>query len=89
MVRIARVLFENTSLISFGPLISLFAGRAFFCSTTRRAGDVPMSRVKMNAKHEYEFLANYKVLQNHFKAHKLDKVRWFHAIRVPAGNLML
>jgi len=36
-------------------------------------GDVPMSRVKMNAKHEYEFLANYKILQNVFKAHKLDK----------------
>src|SRR5258705_11494254 len=37
-------------------------------------GDVPMSRVKMNAKHEYEFLANYKILQNVFKAHKIDKV---------------
>jgi len=36
-------------------------------------GDVPMTRVKMNAKHEYEFLANYKVLQNVFKAHKVDK----------------
>lgn len=34
-----------------------------------------MTRVKMNAKHEYEFLANYKVLQNVFKAHKVDKVR--------------
>ncbi|KAG8871014.1 hypothetical protein FRB98_001120, partial [Tulasnella sp. 332] len=36
-------------------------------------GDVPMVRVKMNTKHEYEFLANYKVLQNVFKAHKVDK----------------
>ncbi|KIJ45890.1 hypothetical protein M422DRAFT_206549 [Sphaerobolus stellatus SS14] len=36
-------------------------------------GDIPMSRVKMNAKHEYEFLANYKVLQNVFKAKKIDK----------------
>ena len=33
-----------------------------------------MSRVKMNAKHEYEFLANYKILQNVYKAHKIDKV---------------
>jgi len=36
-------------------------------------GDVPMARVKMNAKHEYEFLANYKILQNVFKTKKLDK----------------
>ena len=32
-----------------------------------------MARVKMNAKHEYEFLANYKVLQNFFKAKRIDK----------------
>ncbi|KAH8108536.1 EB1 domain-containing protein [Phellopilus nigrolimitatus] len=36
-------------------------------------GDVPMTRVKMNAKHEYEFLANYKVMQNVFKTKKIDK----------------
>ena len=36
-------------------------------------GDIPMSRVKMNAKHEYEYIANFKVLQNAFKAHKIDK----------------
>ncbi|KAF9258268.1 hypothetical protein L218DRAFT_964634 [Marasmius fiardii PR-910] len=36
-------------------------------------GDVPMTRVKMNAKHEYEYIANFKVLQNVFKAHKVDK----------------
>jgi len=36
-------------------------------------GDVPMARVKMNAKHEYEFLANYKIMQNIFKAKKIDK----------------
>lgn len=33
-----------------------------------------MTRVKMNAKHEYEFIANFKVLQNAFKAKKIDKV---------------
>ena len=37
-------------------------------------GDLPMARVKMNAKHEYEFLANYKVLQVFFKQKKIDKV---------------
>ncbi|KZO96802.1 hypothetical protein CALVIDRAFT_514092 [Calocera viscosa TUFC12733] len=36
-------------------------------------GDVPMTRVKMNAKHEYEYLANFKILQNVFKAKKIDK----------------
>jgi len=36
-------------------------------------GDLPMNRVKMNAKHEYEYLANYKVMQNVFKAKKIDK----------------
>ncbi|KAI0345500.1 hypothetical protein BDW22DRAFT_1352981 [Trametopsis cervina] len=36
-------------------------------------GDVPMARVKMNAKHEYEFIANYKILQNVFRAKKIDK----------------
>jgi len=36
-------------------------------------GDIPMKRVKMNAKHEYEFIANFKVLQNVFKAKKIDK----------------
>jgi len=36
-------------------------------------GDVPMSRVKMNAKHEYEFLVNYKVMQTFFKNKKIDK----------------
>ena len=37
--------------------------------------DLPMTRVKMNAKHEYEFIANFKVMQNVFKAKRIDKVR--------------
>jgi len=36
-------------------------------------GDVPMNRVKMNAKQEYEYLGNYKVLQTVFKNKKIDK----------------
>ncbi|KAI0691145.1 calponin homology domain-containing protein [Cerioporus squamosus] len=36
-------------------------------------GDIPMARVKMNAKHEYEFIANFKVLQNVFRQHKIEK----------------
>jgi len=36
-------------------------------------GDLPMNRVKFNAKHEYEFIANFKVMQNVFKSKKIDK----------------
>lgn len=37
-------------------------------------GDVPMNRVKFEAKQEYEYLANYRILQNSFKVHSIDKV---------------
>jgi RP/EB family microtubule-associated protein len=33
-----------------------------------------MARVKMNAKHEYEYIANFKVMQTAFKTKKIDKV---------------
>ena len=38
-------------------------------------GDVAMAKVKMQAKQEYEYLANFRVLQNSFKVHGIDKVR--------------
>jgi hypothetical protein len=34
-----------------------------------------MTRVKMNAKHEYEFIANFKVMQNVFKSKRVEKAR--------------
>ncbi|CAO0794427.1 unnamed protein product [Mucor circinelloides] len=37
-------------------------------------GDVPVSKVKFEAKLEYEYVGNYKILQNVFKKHKVDKV---------------
>ncbi|KAJ1979809.1 microtubule integrity protein mal3 [Dimargaris verticillata] len=37
-------------------------------------GDLPLSRVKFNAKQEYEFIANFKILQNCFNKHKIDKM---------------
>ena len=39
------------------------------------AVDIPMTRVKMNAKHEYEFIANFKVMQNVFKSKRIEKAR--------------
>ncbi|KAG8806462.1 hypothetical protein FRC17_004978 [Serendipita sp. 399] len=36
-------------------------------------GNVPMSRVKFSAKHEYESLGNYKILQQYFRDKKIDK----------------
>ncbi|KAJ9102602.1 hypothetical protein QFC21_003003 [Naganishia friedmannii] len=36
-------------------------------------GDLPMTRVKLNARQEYEYINNYKVLQAAFKKHRIDK----------------
>ncbi|KAK6542218.1 hypothetical protein TWF694_007976 [Orbilia ellipsospora] len=35
--------------------------------------NIPMSRVKFDAKTEYHFLQNFKILQNSFKEHKIDR----------------
>lgn len=34
-----------------------------------------MSRVNFNARQEYEYINNFKILQNYFKTKKIDKVR--------------
>jgi RP/EB family microtubule-associated protein len=49
------------------------AGGAYLQVLDSIYGDIPMARVKMNAKQEYEYLANYKILQAVFKAKKIDK----------------
>ena len=56
------------------PDLLLSCGICRGMPTPHLSGDVPMARVKMNAKHEYEFISNFKILQNVFKAKKLDKV---------------
>ena len=36
--------------------------------------DIPVSKVKFQAKHEYEYVSNYKILQSVFDRHKIDNV---------------
>lgn len=50
-----------------------------------RVGDVPVQRVKFNAKHEYEYLDNFKILQKSFKQHKIDKVSPTESPHLPIG----
>ena len=40
-------------------------------------GCLPLKRIKFEAKHEHEFINNYKALQNSFKKMGVDKVTWF------------
>ncbi|KAF8526978.1 EB1 domain-containing protein [Hysterangium stoloniferum] len=59
--------------VSYTKIEQCGAGGAYCQILDSIYGDVPMSRVKMQAKHEYEYLANYKIMQNVFKAKKIDK----------------
>lgn len=51
-------------------------------TNTMSKGDIPMTRVKMNAKHEYEFIANFKILQTAFRQHKIDKARFLKKLHI-------
>ncbi|GAA6018674.1 hypothetical protein JCM10207_009005 [Rhodosporidiobolus poonsookiae] len=54
--------------------VEQFGSGAAYCQITDTIfGDVPMGKVKMAAKQEYEYLGNFRVLQNSFKAHGIDK----------------
>ncbi|KAI9013997.1 calponin homology domain-containing protein [Phycomyces nitens] len=44
-------------------------------------GDVHMSKVKFDTKHEYEYVGNFKILQHTFDKHKVDKI-------IPVDRLM-
>ncbi|GJJ15306.1 hypothetical protein Clacol_009582 [Clathrus columnatus] len=59
--------------ISYTKIEQCGTGAAYCQIIDSIYGDVPMARVKMNAKHEYEFVANYKILQTVFKNKKIDR----------------
>ncbi|CAO3598297.1 unnamed protein product [Absidia cylindrospora] len=44
-------------------------------------GDVAMNKVKFDTRQEYEYVGNFKVLQNTFDKHKVDKI-------IPVDKLM-
>ncbi|ORZ18550.1 calponin homology domain-containing protein [Absidia repens] len=44
-------------------------------------GDVAMNKVKFDTRQEYEYVGNFKVLQNTFDKHKIDKI-------IPVDRLM-
>ncbi|KAF8934090.1 calponin homology domain-containing protein [Dissophora ornata] len=67
--------------ISYTKVEQLGSGAAYAQIMDSIYGDIPMARVKFASKHEYEYLANYKVLQNSFLLHKVDKT-------VPMERLM-
>ena len=49
------------------------------------SGNVPMPKLNFAAKHDYEYINNYKVLQETFKRNKIDKVGGAGRRREPAG----
>ncbi|KAI1310266.1 hypothetical protein EDD11_003766 [Mortierella claussenii] len=59
--------------LSYTKVEQLGSGAAYAQIMDSIYGDLPMSRVKFATKHEYEYLANYKVLQNCFTTRKIDK----------------
>jgi RP/EB family microtubule-associated protein len=44
-------------------------------------GNLPMSRVKFDARMEYEYLDNFKILQKSFKTNGVDKVSFVINLR--------
>ena len=37
-------------------------------------GDCPLSKVKFDCNQEFQYIHNFKILQNHFVAHGIEKV---------------
>lgn len=54
------------------PILDL--DTTLFLLTYLRSGNVPMTKLNFAAKHDYEYINNFKVLQEVFKRNKIDKV---------------
>ncbi|KAF9168487.1 hypothetical protein DFQ27_006361 [Actinomortierella ambigua] len=67
--------------LNYTKVEQLGTGAAYVQILDSIYGDLPMSRVKFSTKHEYEYLANYKVLQTALTTKKIDKA-------VPVERLM-
>lgn len=61
-------------LLSYTKVEQLGAGAAYAQIIDSIYGNVPMSKLNFSARQEYEYLVNYKVLQETFKRNKIDKV---------------
>ncbi|KAF9289761.1 hypothetical protein BGZ68_008725 [Mortierella alpina] len=67
--------------LSYTKVEQMGTGAAYCQIMDSIYSDIPMSRVKFAAKHDYEYLGNYKILQTSFTKHKVDKA-------IPTDSLM-
>lgn len=61
-------------LLNYTKVEQLGAGAAYAQIIDSVYGNVPMTKLNFAARQEYEYLVNYKVLQETFKRNKIDKV---------------
>ncbi|GAA6040984.1 hypothetical protein JCM8097_000523 [Rhodosporidiobolus ruineniae] len=59
--------------LSYSKVEQCGSGAAYCQIVDSIFGDVPMTKVKMQARQEYEYLSNFRILQNVFKSHGIDK----------------
>ncbi|KAG0374926.1 MAG: calponin homology domain-containing protein [Linnemannia gamsii] len=72
--RVELIAWVNELLgLGYTKVEQLGSGAAYAQIMDSIYGDLPMNRIKFATKHEYEYLGNYKVLQNCFTARKIDK----------------
>lgn len=69
----------NGSLSTNYKKVEELASGAAYCQFMDMlfAGSVPLKKIKFDAKHEHEYINNFKALQNSFKKMGVDKVIYF------------